>query len=280
MIQLQEKVYTKAEIAGVLGLNIKDSHFKRNVENTLTKWGYQYEYPPYSKTITITYVPEGEDKLAEILIREYSLDVQIDSAAFACFIHAFNNVDSFYSMPWGERANMLQKVYGVEVCEKTLRNWANKLLSAGTLAKSDFTKTYWKSAKISQKETLREQTTKEEYIKYYKYKSEQYKANIANLITTGNEDFYKVKAEAYKLAHYAAMNKFGGWCFYSCKALMLSSFDEKSLVEVMEIVEDIAPSFAEYKAQLDVVEAEQRAEANKRVQEEIARITKDGGFIF
>ena len=58
MKQLEERVYTKAEMAEILGINPKDKNFKRNVENTLTKWGYDYEFPPYSKTITITYIPD------------------------------------------------------------------------------------------------------------------------------------------------------------------------------------------------------------------------------
>ena len=251
MIQLQEKVYSKNELADILGINAKDKNFKRNLVNTLTKWGYGFEFPPYSKTITITYVPEGENKLTEILVREYGIDIQVNAVEFACFLHAFTYIDGFVSMPWGEREEKLKEVYGIEVCDKTLRNWGNKLLAAGTLMKSDYDKTYWKSTKISDETTIREPASREEYIAYYKYKSEQYKTNLVNLISTGAEDFSAVKAEAYKQAHIAAMGKFGGWCYYTCKSLLLSAFDDKSLIEILEIVEEIAPYVASWKEKED-----------------------------
>lgn len=274
MIQLEQKIYTKAEIAEILGINIKDSHFKRNVENTLTKWGYEYEYPSYSKTITIKYVPCAEDKLSEILIREYGLDIQINPTEFACFIHAFNNIDGFVSMPWGERVEQLKEKYGIEICDKTLRNWTNKLIAAGAIIKSDYNKTYWKSTKITDTYTIRERATREEFSDYYKYKNEVYKNNIAELIITGNEDLQKVKAEAYKQAHIAAMNKFNGWCYYSCKSFELSAFDENSLAEVFEIVEDIAPWVVEYKNN-------ELAAAKEKVNYEIANlIVSEKDFYF
>lgn len=273
MKQLQERVYTKAEIADFLSINVKDKNFKRNVENTLKKWGYDFEYPPYSKTITITYVPEGENKLAEILIREYNLDVQIDTESFACFLHAFNYIEGFYSMPWGERQTLIKDVYGIDVNEKTLRNWANKLMAAGALVKTNIDKTYWKSTRISESEMYREETTKEEFVAFYKYRNEEYKKNIVALITTGNEDLQEVKKKAYGEAHKAAMRKFDNWCFYSCKSFLLSSFDDKCLTEIFEIVEEIAPCIAEWKAQEDYEKAQ-------AVKAEIDRIISSGEFYF
>lgn len=268
MIQLEQKVYTKSEIAEFLGINL-DKNFKRNVENTLSKWGYEYEFPPYSKTISITYVPTGEYKLAEILMREYEIDIQVNPIEFACFIHAFNYIEGFFSMPWGQRAKVLKDTYTIEVCDRTLRNWTNKLIATGTITKSDNEKTYWKSAKISDETTLREPAAREEYMAFYKYKNEEYKKNISELIITGKEDLKEVKSKAYQLAHLAAMDKFGGWCFYSCKSFFLSSFDDKNLTEIFELVEEIAPELADYTSEL-------WAQAREQVKQEITQ----GGFIF
>lgn len=279
MEQLKEQVYTKAEMAEVLGLNPKDKNFKRNVENTLKKWGYEFEFPPYSKTITITYVPVGEDKLAELLIREYGIDVQVDAAEFACFLHAFNTVDGFISMPWGERQSAMKEVYGVDVCDKTLRNWANKLFSSGTLMKCS-EKTYWKSAKISETETMREPVEKGEFIEFYKYRREQQAKLIADKYMNGRNDGENIIKESWSEAHFATMRKFGGWCYFSCKTILLSAFDDKDLSEVFELVDDIAPCFVEYKQKEDAELAEARKQAQAKVNAEIAYRTQKGEFIF
>lgn len=269
MEQLQERVYTKAEIADFLGINVKDKNFKRNVENILNKWGYCFEYPPYSKTITITYVPEGENKLAEILIREYGIDTQVDSFEFACFLHAFNYVDNYDSMPWGERARVLKDIYGVEVCDKTLRNWANKLLATNALTKIDSVKSYWRSYKISQTETIRETANKEDYIAFFKYRYDAYIKHIKEAIIKGDEDLQNIKSKCYTSAHIDTMNKFGGWCYYSCKSFMLSAFDDKYFTEIMEIVNDIAPIAIEYKQKEDLELLEIRKQIETNIQNEI-----------
>ena len=280
MVQLEEKTYTKAELGQILGFNAKDKNFKRNVENTLKKWRYEYEFPPYSKTITITYVPEGEDKLAELLVREYGLDVQTEAADFACFIHAFNYIEGFHSMPWAERTRVISETYGVNVCDKTLRNWANKLLADGVIMKNDYQKTYWKSAKISSIETIREPAEKSEFVAFYKYRSEEYRKNINKLIMEESVELDKVRAEAYRLAHFAAMSKFGGWCYYSCKSFELSAFDDKSLQEIFEIVEEIAPCFIDYKEQEDRELELVQQEKERQVQQEINQKINNNEFVF
>lgn len=41
----------------------------------------------------------AEARLTEIRIRQYDLDVQINSYAFSCFITAFSDIEGFVSMP-------------------------------------------------------------------------------------------------------------------------------------------------------------------------------------
>lgn len=269
MEQLEIRVYSKPELGEILGIDPKDKNYKRKVETALTNWGYEYEYPAYSKTITITSAPSGEYKLAELLIREYGIDVRINPIEFACFIHAFNYVDGFESMPWGERQKMLYDFYGIEVCERTLRNWANKLFTSGTLAKTE-EKTYWRSAKISDTETMREQVEREDFVAFHKYRGEQRKIKIAEMVAAGHTDIDYIRKESWNEAHLATMNKFGGWTYYPCKTILLSAFDENDLKTIFDLVNDIAPIAIELKEQEDAEAAELRAAIQAKVQYDIA----------
>ena len=119
-------------------------HRKRNIQDKLTNWGYDFLFPRYGN-ITITRKPESsEAKLKEILLRRLKLNTQIVPLHFASFIFAFDDIDGFASMPWEERARELYYHYGVSECDRTLRNWCSKLLEKELIAKvSD--RTYWKT---------------------------------------------------------------------------------------------------------------------------------------
>ena len=136
MEQLELRFYTRQEIADVLSVNINDSnHFKRNIEAKLQRWGYGYDYS--RSGVQITSRPETEEeRLAEILYRHYNIDVQTNPTAFACLLHALSEIENFDSMPWEERANVLFREYRVDVCDRTLRNWASKLFSLEILHKN------------------------------------------------------------------------------------------------------------------------------------------------
>ena len=86
----------------------------------------------------------AEEKLAEILYRHYSLDVQTNPTAFACLLHALLDIENFDSMPWEERSNVLFREYRVDVCDRTLRNWASKLFALGLLNKGS-KKNIWRT---------------------------------------------------------------------------------------------------------------------------------------
>lgn len=135
MEQLELRSYPRAEIAKVLSVNINDSrHFKRNVENTLSKWGYGFRYE--TAAVEILSKPETPaERLAEILCRGYGIDIQIFPEQFACFIAAFTDIEGFDSMPWAERAAAYYGYYGICVNERTLRNWCSQLIDRGVIAR-------------------------------------------------------------------------------------------------------------------------------------------------
>ena len=75
------------------------------------KWGYGYDWTRGGATIT--YVPNTpQEKLKEILIRRFRLNIQVDMYAFACFITAFTDVPGFDCMPWKVREEEYQKYCG------------------------------------------------------------------------------------------------------------------------------------------------------------------------
>lgn len=74
MQQLEIRKYNRQEIADLLELDSKNQNFKRNLENKLNKWGYKYIYS--KNIIEITYQPTtAKEKLTEIMIRKYKLDI-------------------------------------------------------------------------------------------------------------------------------------------------------------------------------------------------------------
>ena len=215
-----------------LALSIKlDGNFKRNVENTLTKWGYEYKYSRNS--IEIVKAPESaQARLTEIMIREFKLDIQIDSLAFACFIRAFSEIDGFVSMPWGEREEIFKAAYGIEVSEVTLKRWSAKLVERGILTKQG-EKRCWRTIINSLGDKSRELVTGDSEAEA---EARAYFADRAKLVKE-NKD----KENAWGIASKQLWNKYG-CCYYYCKGFDLVAYDNYTtglFQEVYELVEQI-----------------------------------------
>lgn len=229
MQQLELCSYSRAEIAKILDVNVDDTnHFKRNVEAKLQKWGYSYEYS--RKTVTLTKAPTtADEKLAEILVREYDIDVRIDTYAFAAFLYSLVVFPEFGSMPWEERAKWLEEEFGVEVSDRTLRSWCSRLISTSTVHKDDTYKTRWITSYYNGEKSrdlvdgdkeLEEfadgyQQTKLELLEKYKELSDKEKWNCVR------KDLW----EKYKC------------CVYYCKGITLTAFDSTSLDTMQELIE-------------------------------------------
>lgn len=143
MEQLKTGFYSRTEIAAVLEINLSDSkHFKRNITNKLLNWGYSFEYS--LKGVKITRVPTTpREKLAEIALREFDLDIRVDTYAFSAFIYSFLNYPEFTSMPWKERELQLKLNFGVQVSDRTLRNWSYYLINTLNMYKDYTDRTRW-----------------------------------------------------------------------------------------------------------------------------------------
>ena len=237
MLQLEKRFYTRSEVAQITGARLDDAkHFKRNAENVLTKWGYRYDW--MRSGVAITYIPTtAEERLAEIMIRQYGLDIQIDCRTFAYFITAFIDIAGFDSMPWEERAKVLFSEYGVEVTDRTLRNWCSKLIGKNVVSKTSGV-TYWKTDFIDGRKQ-RTQVQREETAAYYARRAELVRCNaIDNMLAgMGFQEAYKT---AWNQAYTILWDELH-CCYYYCKTFLLTAFSENDpLLEIYELAREIA----------------------------------------
>ncbi len=138
------RFYDRKEIAKITGKSTSAKNFKRDVETILTNWSYGHEWIPY-KGVTITYVPTTpEERLQEILIRQFQIDIQVDVYAFACFVTAFTDIEGFDRMPWKTREALFREYLGRQVDERTLRHWMSNLIKQSIVSKGE-DGCYWKT---------------------------------------------------------------------------------------------------------------------------------------
>ena len=240
MEQLELRFYTRQEIADALSVNIKDSnHFKRNVETKLRRWGYSYDYS--RSGVQITRRPEtAEERLAEILYRHYEINVQTNPTAFACFMYALGEIENFDSMPWEERALTLLLEYHVQVCDRSLRNWASKLFKLEVLHKNG-KRNVWRTSYCNGIK-VREQVEPDdpELLEYFAERT-----RIINkekeLLEEKNVATKAASNAAWKTAYEQLWEKYG-CCYYVCNSLLLNAFDPTEaamLQEVYELISEI-----------------------------------------
>lgn len=240
MQQLEIKFYSREEIAQKLSVSLQDTHhFKRNVENRLRKWGYGYIYS--TKGVWITRAPETpEERLSEILIRVFSLDVQVNVRAFAQFLDAFISIDGFSSMPWGKREEVLRQIYGTSPCEKTLRNWCSKLIAMGCIHRSEH-RTYWKTSICEgHKERIAVAEDDPERMEYFADRRRILQEETEKALSYGLPQ-KEVANRAWKNTIEILWVKYG-CCFYSCKFFDLNACELTEggyLYEVFELTEEI-----------------------------------------
>lgn len=241
MKQLELRTYPRAEIAEVLSVNLKDSsHFKRNVENKLSKWGYGYRYT--TPEVEIVSKPEAPtERLSEILYRGYGIDVQIQAIQFACFIAAFTDIEGFSSSPWEQREIEFYKYYGYSVSERTMRNWCSQLITRGVISKYGGT-TKWRTFYIDDikfREPI-EDIDEVEMESYFERRKEIFNEKYTSQIESGKQQ-KEARAAAWKDTYKDLWLEFH-CCFYYCKGFELSSFsyNDVDVWEIYELAREIA----------------------------------------
>ncbi len=133
--QLEKRFYSRSEIAEITNTNISDNkHFKRNIENTLNNWGYQYKYSKAG--VVIAGIPETpKEKLNEILLRELKINSQKWIDPFIYLIYLFAVYDDFRCMPWPQRQIEIEDFFNDKVSLSTLKSWF-KLLEENNIITS------------------------------------------------------------------------------------------------------------------------------------------------
>lgn len=262
--QLELRAYSREEIALVLGVDLKDTnHFKRNIEAKLNKWGYSYEYS--RKAVTITRAPTSAyERLAEIMIRNYDMDIRIDTFAFSTFLYSLVVFPEFVSMPWEERAIFLKDEFNVEVSDRTLRSWCARFFESGTLIKNNDIKTRWVTSYVDG-EKCRMLVDGDPYLEQA---ADTYFKDFSNLMKT-----YKdlPKKERWDIVHKTLWDKYH-CCYYSCKGISFSAWDDVSSFEVLQEMIELVNEIAEKEPVNTTVVINQTLEASS--------VTKEGEFKF
>lgn len=86
------------------------------------------------------------ERLTEIMVRVYDIDIQIDAFAFASFLFLLLCDETFVAMPWAERQRVMKEEMGIDVNERTLKSWASKLIKKDMLHKDKSVKEMWGTA--------------------------------------------------------------------------------------------------------------------------------------
>ena len=232
MKQLELRFYTRKEIAEITGHNINDSkHFKRNVETTLSKWGYGTDV--VKNGFAITHIPTtDEERLREILIRQFHVDIQVDMLSFSLFVTAFTDIKGFDCMPWSEREKEYYKYSGKFYHQRTLSNWCSQLLDQNIMIKGS-AGSYWRTD-IDGHRKIRTMVTQEEAQNYFNRRSQLVKEKTEEYICAGMK-YDKAQKAAWRYTYDLLWTEFN-CCYYSCKTFHFSAFNEQGvLAEVYEL---------------------------------------------
>ena len=239
MQQLEMRFYSRSEIAEITNISLSAHNFSRDVKDILAKWGYGREWI-CRKGVTITHIPTSpEERLQEILIRQFHVDVQVDMYSFACFVTAFSDLEGFSNMPDGERQNAFYEYSGKYYDDKTFSNWRRKLLEQEIMVKGTIG-SYWKT-EIQNDRKIRSTVPKKEVDEYNKRRSEL----LDQLTLEYMRNNPKVKySDAYKAAWkevYPHLWAEFGCCYYSCKTFHFTAWNKQGdLAEVYELTREIS----------------------------------------
>ncbi len=234
MEQLEVRSYSRKEIAEIMGLRVSSHNFIRDVRDRLEKWGYDCETPRGGPVI-ITRKPEtAHERLAEIMIRLFKLDIQIEVDAFACYLHFMLNDPAAQTMPWRTRHEVIQEVYGLDIAEITLRRWTSHLMDGKIMDQSQGWQdaqwwiTYIDGGKKHQK-TVDEDGLQEVH-QYWKRHGEI--LNKMRVAFNGDEQKAWKETKTQMWAEYHC-------CFYRCKCLSINGIGNDEINTILDLVDEI-----------------------------------------
>ena len=139
-------------------------------------------------------------------------------------------------MPWEDRAELMKYKYGVDVSDRTLRNWCRKLISSNIIQKCGKS-TYWKT-EIYGKEKYRSKVDPddEDMARYFQMKSkylEETRKSAENL------ELRQSEAAAWSATYKKLWRDFQ-CCYYTCNSLVFNAIGEDCIFEIYELAQEIA----------------------------------------
>ena len=224
MNQLELRHYSREEISKITNVDTKAQSFKRNVGNTLTNWGYDWQYE--KKSFTIIKKPEtAKEKLSEILMRGYDMDIRCEVYDFAVFTYCLlSNIDGFAAMPWKYRVAYLKEDWNIIIAESTLKKWCKKLINTHSIIKDKSCKTYWTSYKIDG----------------VKYQEELVNGKDNPAWKAYWHKFFELQKNGDPQPGLTAYIELG-YCVYSCATFAFSAFNDIGLLEeLIQLIREIA----------------------------------------
>ena len=246
MKQLELRAYSKEEIMDITGV-VKDAHTARNIKNTLTKWGYTFEYK--TKQTTITRIPTTpEEKLNEILVRKFDMDIRTDAFAFGTFISELSYNCAFAAMPWEERSKYLEEECGVSVSDRTLKTWVSKLLNNNIISKDTENKVEWVTVSyLGQKDRYQVDDFiaefGEEYFQKYKELRKQYIQEYQEEGMSFNAAYRKAVFD--DLFSGGRTNAYKGVLLYKCSTIGFNAWGDNTLHSEIEEILDLCLEVAD-----------------------------------
>ena len=156
------------------------------------------------------------------------IDSQVKPKEFACFLILLLEDEAFSSMPWEERAWQLADLYEVNVCEKTLRNWASYLFKGEFLMKDKETRTVWytqTNGSLKEQIQVKNPDEDEEYQNYLQERKDR-----VELLRKSGMPFKK----AYKETVCYLWEKYHK-IYYYCYTLVSNAIHVDELIEVLRV---------------------------------------------
>ena len=133
-------------------------------------------------------------------------------------------------------AELMKYKYGVDVSDRTLRNWCSKLISSNIIQKCG-KQTYWKT-EIYGKEKYRSNVDPddEDMARYFQMKSkylEETRKSAENL------ELRQSEAAAWSATYKKLWREFQ-CCYYTCNGLVFNAIGEDYIFEIYELAQEIA----------------------------------------
>ena len=140
-IYLEQRFYSREEIATLFSLDASNQNFSRQIKTKLNNLGYK-EKETYSysrKGVTISWTPQTKEEKITYLVRKLNIDTHVDPIGFAHFIERMCGDPQFQAAPWAWRAEQLH------ISPRTLQSWYKKLNDFDLFSKTRSSISVWKT---------------------------------------------------------------------------------------------------------------------------------------